>query len=127
MVGNGGVFCNRLKYLQKQKRSAQTDIHENLDEQQDLSNSIVMRNAKENFEFLKSAIIDQTDLEILKQKLNSTRSFRANMLQDKNIDLRENFPFFFSHPSLVSFHHIYDSLFSLKDSKLFHTTDTFGF
>lgn len=126
LVGNGGVFCNRLKYLQKQNKNAQTDIHENLEEQQDLSNSIVMQNGKEDYEFLKSAIIDQTDLEILKQKLDSTRSFRANMLQDKNIDLRENFPFFFSHPSLVSFRHIYVSLF-FKDLKLFHTTDTFGF
>lgn len=86
------------------------DINENLEEEQDLSNSIVMRNGKEDLEFLKGSIIDRTDLDVLKQKLDSTRSFRVNMLQDKNIDLRENFPFFFSHPSLVSFRLIYVSL-----------------
>lgn len=114
MVGSGGLFCNRVKYLQKQKRSANKDINENLEEQQDLSNSMVMRDGKEDFEFLKSVIIDQTDVEILKQKLGSTRSFRANMLQDKNIDLRENFPFFFSHPNLVSFRHILVYIFFKK-------------
>lgn len=77
-------------------------------EQFDESNESIV-NADDDLLFLKSAVIAQTDLDVVKRKLNTTRSLRADMMQNKNIDLREHFPFFFSHPFLVSWIFYYSS------------------
>lgn len=67
------------------------------------SNMILTNNSHEDLEFLKYSTIDDLDDATLKQKLNNTRNLRLDIMKDHQSDLREKFPFFFSHPKLVSF------------------------
>lgn len=53
--------------------------------------------------FLKTAVINRENLDSVKQKLKATLDHRLRMMDNKEMDLMENFPFFFSHPQLVSF------------------------
>lgn len=52
--------------------------------------------------FLKQAIIGQLDPQTIKAKLNASRIYREHILENEQADLRTNFPFFLSHPTLVS-------------------------
>lgn len=56
---------------------------------------------KEDLDFLKYCVVNDISEDVLIAKLNSTRDLREKIIRDKNTDLRENFPFFFSHPELV--------------------------
>ncbi|XP_031639195.1 uncharacterized protein LOC116351255, partial [Contarinia nasturtii] len=51
--------------------------------------------------FLKSLVVSDENMETLLQKLNSTRTYRHKILKDKNIHLKEQFPYFFTHPHLI--------------------------
>lgn len=51
--------------------------------------------------FLKSLVVSDENMKIFIEKLNSTRAHRMEMLLDKNIHLKEQFPYFFTHPELI--------------------------
>lgn len=57
--------------------------------------------ARNDVEFLKSVIVNDRNLESIKAKLISTSEYRSKMLEDKEIDLRIEFPYFFISPNLV--------------------------
>lgn len=58
--------------------------------------------ANADLTILKRTVINQaTDMEMIKEKLNATRKYRLNLMENNETDIREQFPFFFSHPSLV--------------------------
>lgn len=47
---------------------------------------------------LKSLIVNVENLDTIKQLLNKTREYRAKMLDKKETEIKEHFPYFFSHP-----------------------------
>ncbi|XP_055306986.1 uncharacterized protein LOC129571243 [Sitodiplosis mosellana] len=57
--------------------------------------------AKEDVVFLKSLIVTEENMAIFAEKLNFTREYRLKLLLDKEIHLKEWFPYFFTHPQLI--------------------------
>lgn len=57
----------------------------------------------EDLQFLKSVIVNPDNMNAIRQKLKSTLDSRIEMVRDLNVDLLENFPFFFSNPQTVNF------------------------
>lgn len=66
-------------------------------------------NPQHDVDVLKSLIVNAENLDIIKQKLNRTRAYRKRMLQNNETEIKEHFPYFFSHPfdlvNLFSFIH----------------------
>lgn len=58
------------------------------------------RNA-EDVIYLQSLVVSGETKDTFMEKLNSTRRYRMEMLLDKNINLKEQFPYFFTNPELV--------------------------
>lgn len=99
LIGDRGLFSIRLKYLQqRQKRCLATESESPLNEE----SSIEAVSAEEDLQYMKSAVITNTNMEMMIAKLDTTRELRRTMLRDKDIDMREHFQFFFSHAVLVS-------------------------
>lgn len=98
LLGTTGYFNRRLIYVK--------DLKKKLSDRANRMNESTLSEApcdeNEDLQFLKTADIDQIDWKILVGKLNSSRNLRQRMLLDKEIDIREQFPFFFSRPKLVS-------------------------
>lgn len=100
-----GFFATRLKYLNLRRKKLQNAINASC-----ASNSSVCidaSNEAEDLDFLKSVVVEDSNFYLIVQKLNSTRELRQRMLLSKETDLRENFPFLFAHPKLVSQTFIY--------------------
>lgn len=60
------------------------------------------QSAETDLLYLKHAIIKDQNPEIIAQKLISTRKLREDMCAKLETDYREQFPFFFTNPELVS-------------------------
>lgn len=88
-----GWFTTRLKYL-KQRRNSQ-QIRNVSSENNNNSLSTDATYEVEDMEYLKHVVVDDLNFELIVEKLNSTRKFRQKMLQNKETDMRESFPFFF--------------------------------
>lgn len=54
-----------------------------------------------NLDFFKSVVVTNENMNTIKQKLMSTAKARAKMIKDAKFDYLENYPIFFTHPSLV--------------------------
>lgn len=59
-------------------------------------------NAKTDVEFLKTCLVTPVTLPVIKEKLLLTTKYRKTMCKDPNTDLRTIFPYFYTHPELVS-------------------------
>lgn len=84
MLGTGGFFRNRIKYLKKKQ-----DEHSSpdMDQVSDQLNELQM-SPEADLEFLKSCVIKKVDPAVVVAKLKSTQKLREKMLRDANIDLR---------------------------------------
>lgn len=57
---------------------------------------------QEDFEFLKTVVIDESNIDVVKTKLAKTSEYRRQMIREnESLDLLENFPYFFHTPKLV--------------------------
>lgn len=56
----------------------------------------------EHIQYFKSVVVNDSNMPIIKSKLEATVAVRKAMMKNKRMDLLENFPFFFAHPDLVS-------------------------
>lgn len=97
-----GWINARLKYVREQ----QNKLNQNPNEATDNNNldEVIMTDdmATDDILFLKSLVVCEDNMVIFIQKLNATRSYRQKMLLDKSIHLKEQFPYFFTHPHLVT-------------------------
>lgn len=66
-----------------------------------LNMTCVDEDAKLALDFLKKMVIRDTNMSDVKCKLNSTRSYRKQLMLIKETDVRHMFPFFMSNPELV--------------------------
>lgn len=79
-------------------------------------------------EMLKSTVVNESNMDLIKSNLKLTSQYRLKMLHDKSIDLLESFPYFFVDPKLVRAEPIkqsisqffYCQLHSTKGYKQFH-------
>lgn len=121
------MFCNRLKYLaSKRKKLLEASvIGDGIAVAANTSNMILPNDPQQDLEFLKYSTIVDLDDETVKQKLNNTRNSRLDIMKDHQSDLREKFPFFFSHPKLVSFIANILNCIKSKDLLLLSVADRF--
>lgn len=57
---------------------------------------------KTDVELLKITVVNDSNLPYIKAKLQSTLSYRFRSMEKQELDLKENFPYFFTHPTLVT-------------------------
>lgn len=68
----------------------------------EVANTVKVNQAANDVIYLKSLVISEQNMDIFIEKLNSTREHRRNMLLDKNVNLKEQFPYFFTNPKTVT-------------------------
>lgn len=56
---------------------------------------------KRDIEILKTLTVSEANLNEIKEKLIATMTYRNEMMDVNELDLLENFPYFFTDPSLV--------------------------
>lgn len=104
MIQDGGLFHNRLKYLaSKERNQKEAELSAN-DKNSGIASVGVYteKDAENDLEILKRTVIKNvSNMEDIKNKLNATRKYRLDLMQKLETDIREKFPFFFSHPNLV--------------------------
>lgn len=66
-----------------------------------LDQSILEIEASNEVEDMKTMVVNQFDLDVIKEKLDKTLRFRSTMLDEMRLNLRESFPYFFTAPALV--------------------------
>lgn len=102
MDGEKGLLVSRLKYLREVKRK-QDAAGKNKNEVQPIPEIISNAAAENEIEALKRVSISAETVGVVYDKLNVTRKYRLNLLKTNHeINLKEQFPFFFTHPDLVS-------------------------
>lgn len=92
-----GWFNARLKNM----RGAQKKLTTNNNSNRRSARRSKIPNPSDDVIYLKSLVVSDENMPIFIEKLNSTRGHRMEMLLDKNIHLKEMFPYFFTHPDLV--------------------------
>lgn len=93
---------NDRRQIQK-KRTSNLIVNQSLDLDTSISNiGIETAQYKEYVFELKNLIVRPENMELFKEKLKLTYNFRQEMIKsNNNLDLLENFPYFFSSPELV--------------------------
>lgn len=65
-------------------------------------NENVVKLIEEDLLFLKTSVVNEDTVDIIKLKLKETAKSRLHMMLSPKMDLIEHFPFFYTHPELVS-------------------------
>lgn len=109
MKGDNGWIVARLKYVRDAQNKLNRSIRNTSISSTALNESHMNNCDKTDTEtaandviFLKSLVMCENNMEVFLEKLNSTREHRAKMLLDKKINLKEAFPYFFTHPQMVA-------------------------
>lgn len=125
--GDKGWLNARLKHMRDVQRKLEKNNAENdsiINESQ-LNESVLEVTAQADIVFMKSMVISDDKMDILLQKLNSTRKFRQAMVLDKSIHLKEQFPYFFTNPELVNMNALFPSLQSVFTKHFFQILKEF--
>lgn len=95
---DGGLFGNKLKYKRSKSKKHQQAVDE-------ATNGIeeININPEDDVALLKHTLVNNDNMDLIKEKIGSTAKFRKNMLKDKNLDLLQNFPYLYTNPELVCF------------------------
>lgn len=104
LLGESGWFTKRLNYVRNCRKNIQAQsrsVNDDLNEIHESMENIVI-DPQRDYESLRTEPIDLNCRNILIRKLNSTRELRKVLLNAKETDLREQFPFFLSKPQMVS-------------------------
>lgn len=103
LIGDNGWINRRLTYMkecQKNNERHAINLNENNNNRSENQN-ICDKNAETDLEHLKKMLIRDCNITEAVEKLNSTRKYRKVLALDKNMDLRQKFPFLLSNPKLV--------------------------
>lgn len=93
----------RIKRLRGNQRQSQVAQREDLNDRdgEELSEDF-SSSCQEDLDFLKVAVIDEANMDIIKSKLIATSEYRRHLITtNHSIDLLENFPYFFYNHKLV--------------------------
>lgn len=106
LKGDGGWINSRLKNIREAKKKFELNkINSNIpsaarpiiEQMSELSNA----DAHNELKLLKTMVVEPQNMATIIEKLNLTRTYRHKILLDKELNLKEWFPFFFTHPQLV--------------------------
>lgn len=109
ILASGSIYNNRIKYLIRRHRT-QLLKENGINARTDNGNVEIVRSPEEDFITLKATSIDATDVNEVKRMLQNTREYRTLKMESLNLDIRENFPYFCSHPKLVSRYMLIDGI-----------------
>lgn len=105
---DGGALGIRMRNM-RQANSKMTKDQNQLsfiDEAMDLTINKSMIDEEEAAAIVnetKMTLVTDENMDVIKQNLIKTIIYRSKMLTGLELNLRENFPYFFTHPSLVSY------------------------
>lgn len=91
-----------MKNLRKKKNSRKAVDGSQEDDNTSVRNPYSDVEAAKDVDLLKSMKVDEKSMETIMEKIKLTTSYRKKMMKDLSIDLLETFPYFFTHPKLVS-------------------------
>lgn len=129
----GGYLDNAIKYhIQSIKpRRVETSTFDSVCsavENVNLDNEYNDEQAQEDLRFLKGVVVNDHNMNEITLKLAKTAEYRTKLLEKKEIDLRNEFPYFFTHPRLVRmFYQLLNFLHSLQYSLNIHNCHFFIF
>lgn len=97
---NSGWLNARYYHVRKSKRKQENFemLCANGPVESLLQTSGVDEDMEDDVHLLKTIIVNAENLDTIKQLLNKTREYRAQMLQKNETEIKEHFPYFFSHP-----------------------------
>lgn len=102
--GGSGSLYVRVRYLRnKSEEMPNNNVINNPGERERVQDDDQLEDARDELLILKTTIVDTANECEIKNILRKTVNIRYRMLNDNQIDLKENFPFFFVKPELVSF------------------------
>lgn len=98
----GGYLDNKLKYIRRKEPQSNTNESDSDEEcgSGEMGNNIDKQIS--DLAKLRSIVVNSQNMEAIKSILISTSQYRTNLLNDKQIDLKKEFPFFFVSTELVS-------------------------
>lgn len=102
--GDGGWINGRLKNLRETRKNLQKHVNQtNVVRGSFREQTTVLSDeeARSLLVSLKSVVAHPGTIESIIQKLNFTRQYRKKLLLDREFNLKEWFPFFFTNPELV--------------------------
>lgn len=96
---NGGYLGQALKRLiiARAELKKSTDIHVPIE-----FSAAEKGNLEAAMDYLKSAVVNSDNLDRIKEKMVERMSYRTELMNDQNSDLKESFPFLFASVELVS-------------------------
>lgn len=100
-TGKGGRLYNRFRYLRQLDRQKQKNVQENMSPSAP-SQNLDSPYSMEDMLYLKTVVISPENIVEVRKRLESTRQQRDMLVKDAETDLMIKFPFFFTHPQLVS-------------------------
>lgn len=106
MIGDNGWINRRLLYMKECQKNIDKHVRSNNNNNNDAhqnQNDMCEKNAESELEALKRMLIRDCNITEAVEKLNSTRKYRKELTLNKDMDLRQKFPFLLSHPKLVGF------------------------
>lgn len=104
LLGEAGWFTRRINYVRTCRKNIQAQsrtVNEDLNDIQESMENIAI-DSQRDYESLRTEPIDMNNRDMLVRKLNSTRELRKVLLNARETDLREQFPFFLVQPQMVS-------------------------
>lgn len=100
-TGKSGRLYNRFRYLRH------IENQKNKNDQVNRSSSVLPQDKSQQYSmedmlFLKTVVISPENVIEVRKRLERTRKQRDELVKNVETDLMINFPFFFTHPQLVS-------------------------
>lgn len=95
-TGNGGRLYNRIRYLKKLQKNVQNQASS------PLSQTVDPELSMNHMLWLKTVVVSDNNIEEIRTKLELTRARRDEIVLNDMVELMQEFPFFFTHPQLVS-------------------------
>lgn len=110
LSGDGGWLNSRLKTVRESRRRLdraalnQTKNPNQNDASMEVAQTEDIEDADADIEIdeLKMMVVNDSTIEAIMTKLDLTRNYRQKMMKRGELNLEESFPFFFTHPKLVS-------------------------
>lgn len=92
---SNGYIDNRLKYIRRCGQPEESVVNTPSSTQGNIENM------EENIEWLKAVVVSNENMDSIKKMLIATLDHRTQMLRNKQLFFRIEFPFFFTNPYLV--------------------------
>lgn len=99
-----GFIVAKLKYLRSVAKHQKTkEVERPVQATSNAMESLQLTsNTEADCDFLQSVVINAENMAEIKQKLKATEEYRDDLIDNKNMELVERFPYFYSNPELVS-------------------------